>query len=758
MAAHRRGAAGVDSGAQKGELMEPSIRLALRLAALGCAIVLVAVGASAFSNQQSELVSAGSTAAPSNAALAMLGLHGIPNDWSHHHLIFSHPGSAALAARLGHDPRYQIQRSWRSLQARPGTAEAYMQSLDALALRLSTAGLPNKKGKPNALTGDWSVSMDSTATVGAGRYPAKYSFSPIGTPNCTNDFVVFNTGMTGTMSQASIIAFNNLYSGSISNGGCGTSGVPAVYWAYNTGGKITNSVVLSSNGSQIAFIHSATSGASLVILKWLSGQGTSAPSPQSSGANFVTTTSTSTFATCKGVATDACQLSLTFSNNKNSTRSAPFYDYANDIIYVGDDGGNIHKFTGVFNGTPAEAGAPWPVAVNNNSLIAGPVLDSEGTPPALYMSLNLQGGSGGLLAYFALPSPSSTATPAITISKGIGTASVDIADSPVVDSTSGHIYVVVSTDTGGHSGFFSFARGFGENTSGTEAIIGTGSAGPGGSVQPLYDGDFDNTYYSSSIGTGKLYVCGNAAGNPSLYQVVVTGGSPSTNSSANNPVTLVNTGGSTSNPACSPVTEIYNFGATGGPFDWIFLSVQNFGAPSACSSGGCVMSFIVTEWTASIAYSLNQEVLDTNLNIQKVTTAGTSGASQPSWNTSSGGMTTDGSSLDERGVDGVQHEQLVRGRSGRDQRNNHRQYVRNGGSFANLFLDPDQHELQDRRRRGMRGAGGAVGAGPMTFRFLASSWYIANEIARRSGQCAECHISPSACATWRSRCAFIAIS
>jgi len=28
-------------------------------------------------------------------------------------------------------------------------------------------------------------------------------------------------------------------------------------------------------------------------------------------------------------------------------------------LYVGDDSGNVHKFTGTFSGTPAEAGAPW---------------------------------------------------------------------------------------------------------------------------------------------------------------------------------------------------------------------------------------------------------------------------------------------------------------------------------------------------------------------------------------------------------------
>jgi hypothetical protein len=55
------------------------------------------------------------------------------------------------------------------------------------------------------------------------------------------------------------------------------------------------------------------------------------------------------------------------------------------------------------------------------------------------------------------------------------------------------------------------------------------------------------------------------------------------------------------------------------------------------------MNFTVTEWKASTAYSANQEILDSNLNIQKVTTAGQSGSSQPTWNATSGGTTTDGS-------------------------------------------------------------------------------------------------------------------
>jgi hypothetical protein len=45
-------------------------------------------------------------------------------------------------------------------------------------------------------------------------------------------------------------------------------------------------------------------------------------------------------------------------------------------------------------------------------------------------------------------------------------------------------------------------------------------------------------------------------------------------------------------------------------------------------------------WLPSYAYALNKEVVDTNGNIQKIITAGTSGTSAPSWNTS--GDTGDG--------------------------------------------------------------------------------------------------------------------
>ena len=47
-------------------------------------------------------------------------------------------------------------------------------------------------------------------------------------------------------------------------------------------------------------------------------------------------------------------------------------------------------------------------------------------------------------------------------------------------------------------------------------------------------------------------------------------------------------------------------------------------------------------WKASTGYPLYTQIIDTNNNVQRVTIAGTSGSSQPTWNATVGGATTDG--------------------------------------------------------------------------------------------------------------------
>ena len=68
-----------------------------------------------------------------------------------------------------------------------------------------------------------------------------------------------------------------------------------------------------------------------------------------------------------------CMFTMALSHN--DTLSAPFYDYHGDALYVGDDSGNLHQFTGVFNGVPTESGGTWPVNLGTSNKLASPVYD-----------------------------------------------------------------------------------------------------------------------------------------------------------------------------------------------------------------------------------------------------------------------------------------------------------------------------------------------------------------------------------------------
>jgi hypothetical protein len=159
----------------------------------------------------------------------------LATDWSHSHLIFSRPGSPERLARVSKDPRY-----WQQIQRRE-------QALMMPASTVGDAAAPAPiKWRGKKLRRDWSQDLGGGGSVGAGNYPARFAASRT-TASCTADFVVFSTGLLGSVNQANIVAFNNLYSG------CGGN-VPSVNWAYNTVGQVRTSPVISQDGSQVAFV------------------------------------------------------------------------------------------------------------------------------------------------------------------------------------------------------------------------------------------------------------------------------------------------------------------------------------------------------------------------------------------------------------------------------------------------------------------------------------------------------------------------
>jgi hypothetical protein len=583
----------------------------------------------------------------------------VPHDWSHRHVVFSNPTTLDQSLRVGQDVRFWHQWYRRNVrQIVPAEESTFDES------REQDKNLPwidddsfgwfgwfgwfhRRHHKPiprNPLKRDWSMSLGPNATVGAGNYPAKFSFD-ITTANCGNaarpDFVVFNTSVNGMTSQASIVAYDNLYSGCIVSGA-----VPSTYWAYNTGGSVVTSVTLSLDGSQVAFVQTPASApvASLVLLKWKpSSDGATSTNPD--GINIVVP---SLYPTCMA----PCMTTLPFSGGHNDTNSSPFYDFDNDALYVGDDAGVLHKFQPVFRaGAPAEVGSPtlWPATLVGGFKLSSPVYDS-GTG-RVFVGNGSNGTSGGQL--FAVDGTTgSVFQTSAQLAKGNG-----ITSGPIVDSTAGLIYVFVGTDTGGVtcifggmpcSGVYQFLTNS-ITSGGRETPISEGSPAAG---FPIYIGAFDNSYYTSANATGSLYVCGQNAGRALLVKIPIGFGFMSP-APINEGVFALGT--PPPNIPCSPVTEVFNPNLnsgvdSGGPqgTDKIFLSTQGTDNANPCSrggNGGCLWGVPATSWQPGTAYQVGQVILDDgrDMCIQIVTTRGTSDPlREPNWAVNAGVSTTDG--------------------------------------------------------------------------------------------------------------------
>jgi hypothetical protein len=372
--------------------------------------------------------------------------------------------------------------------------------------------------------------------------PAKYSFDPAAPPSCANDYVVFGLYMAGvTGGAANLVALNNLYAGT--GGLCGAA--PSVLFAYNittvAGGSILTSPVLSVDGKKIAFVESAGTSAIFHVLTWAGGQG--------------------------GISTAAAptMTSLTFSAAANSTTSSPWLDYNTDVAYLGADDGRVYKITGVFKGTPALAGAPWPVTVSTNIRLTAPVLDKN-------LGLLLVGSRNGSLYQI------NTATGALkSLAVGSGT-NHGILGEPIVDVTNGTTFVVSSND--GTSGVLVEAD-TATLTQLAKARIGQASAS--GTPVNLYEPALSDAYYTNPT-TGLIRLCGTGAADitPWQYAFGFTGRTMRTTASFSQQL-LTST-----QARCTAWTEFLNPNVNGGT-DFFF-----FGLTRDCTgtgtAGGCVVS------------------------------------------------------------------------------------------------------------------------------------------------------------------------
>src|SRR6202035_1107214 len=244
------------------------------------------------------------------------------------------------------------------------------------------------------------------------------------------------------------------------------------------------------DGSQVAFVQNAGLVGTLVLLKWKANAADNFNNPTDL-TPVATNVTPANYRAC----TAPCMTNLAFAatgNPRLDTNSSPFYDYVTDTLYVGDTGGRLRKFTGVFSGIPGEhcnvAGcgitdAAWPpVILTANVNTTSPVFDHNNGNTYI-------ADAGGFLY-------SVSAAGTVTKSLRVG-FSLGIVDGPIVDPTAGTVYVYVSNDSGlggantNHSAVFQFPVGFATNAPGTKQQVGDSS----GNLK-MYSGDFDNTYYT----------------------------------------------------------------------------------------------------------------------------------------------------------------------------------------------------------------------------------------------------------------------
>ena len=311
------------------------------------------------------------------------------------------------------------------------------------------------------MQGDWSIYLGSAGTA-ASMYPAKFTFDVTVAPSCANDFVVFPVNAAGSGTQANIVAFNNLYSGTTGgNGFCNRTasgndtGVAAtVMWSYNVQSSINGGVpispVLSLDGTKVAFVESAAGKqAHFHILAWKSGDGKVANLQKTTSPATINAFSATAPTAGSGAATDLALATLAATGS--DTLSSPYVDYANDVAYVGNDKGFVFRIKNVFCTTPACGTAVPAIDTTWGNQGAVSVCSGQLTAPVLdFYNLNVYVGcSDGKLYSIS----QSFAVKSLAVGDGVAAKTFGgIVDPPIVDGVNGFVYAVSGSANNGANG------------------------------------------------------------------------------------------------------------------------------------------------------------------------------------------------------------------------------------------------------------------------------------------------------------------
>jgi hypothetical protein len=511
---------------------------------------------------------------------------GLVEDWSMRHVVFARGGPVAAMMAAQRDPRSFF--SWRKAGLNAGRvigAPVPQEENTVEGWLFALPGILNRRPRSSGTHIDWSISLGGESTAPA-MFPAKFSFDINAVPSCTNDFVVFPVNQAPDGTHENLVAFRNLYSGTVpANGMCNRTasasdnGVSAtVLWSYAVGaisGHVSTSPVLSLDGTKVAFVESVSGQQPhFHVLAWKSGDGVDATNLQNAQLPSVLNTFVSFGpAAGSGTATD-----LAFgasAGGSGDTLSSPYVDYALDKAYIGDDQGNLVRIKDVFcfgcSGTPpapsidASWGTGGTVVVGAgfcagtaNSRLTGPVQDP--------VTGNVYVGCADGRVYGFNSSGIPLATPSLTV--GNGSAHGGIVDPPIVDGINGFVYAASGVNgttlpTCAIGACAVLVQAKIDLTTPRAATLG----GVGGT--DIHAGTFNDAYFSSaSSGSWLLYVQGFNAG-ATRQQLYGARFNASRALNTGRPALRRTVATSVLQP-CSPLTEFLN-NAT----DYLFVGVTD---------------------------------------------------------------------------------------------------------------------------------------------------------------------------------------
>ncbi len=495
-------------------------------------------------------------------------------DFSHRQVIFTEAIPAKMLDKVRNDSRFWHQ---------------YLERHARRSVPFDWNYVPD----PHAIQSverDWSYSMNNGngGTIGL---PAKYSFDVNAAPSCTADFIVTGVNIAGSATQANLIGLNSLYNTPTGNGLCaGTA--PKQMFAYNIGPGVINSyIALSLDGTKVAFNENNGASSFFHVLKFSSGAGNG----------------TSASAAVKpGVGNTAVDVKLALTGGVST---APFVDYDADVAYVTTSDNVVHKFTGVFVGTPTEvtaAGTGWPVSTTVTGL-STPVLD--GVSRHVFFVDTSTGG----IDYI-----DESVVPAVLRENKFPFApGLTVAAPVMVDSVSQKVYAF-SSNTNGVNAVVAQADTALSLASQVTVTVGTATS----NVQVL-PGDFNEDYYNGVTGSALLYVVGNdstANRVPSLFSIGFNNALKMDNAPTDGPLRL------SRNVAGIGASEVTAFFNPTQNKQFLFISVN--GSCSTAIAGGCIRSLDVTNNVFPTTATVN--------NVVFAATGGTSSIGVDNTSTSAG--------------------------------------------------------------------------------------------------------------------------